>query len=94
MRQARGKFCAQMGKIVDYFVDFHFYAPTHRCRIAHVDMRPSARLPCRIVRGVPFEETLFDADGKIDALWPVAAERDADLRQYDARGSNCLAYSL
>ena len=57
-------------------------------------MRPSARLPCRIVRGVPIEETLFDADGKIDALWPVAAERDADLRQYDARGSNRFAYSL
>ena len=36
------------------------------------------------------KKTLFDADGKIDALWPVAAERDAGLRQYDARGSNCL----
>ena len=57
-------------------------------------MRPSARLPCRIVRGVPIDETLFDADGKIDALWPVAAERDADLRRCDARGSNCLTYSL
>ena len=75
-------------------VNFHFYAPIRRCRIAQVDKRPSARLPCRIVRGVPFEETLFDADGKIDALWPVAAECDADLRRCDARGSNCLAYSL